>query len=724
MESQSTLSPKPATMSVSQTLFQQVATRASTDPFKKYLSSMLSGHRPIVETKCPSSTSSAPQQPQEDRDLRCQQADPVPETAQQCIQQYEHSSGEKVHEIAEKVRGADARSTSAKPSDVKLTDTAGLLEAGAMDMRQRDCRRDGQRVHTQPTFLEFGERKESLQHITERDDFVATKDRTRHEDKRTSDTDVLVKENPAMYCVEGRGKHSPGHKVNELTECERHEGDSRMHRSEDSSRERGGSSVVNQSLPHNGQVGGRFDTRCSDRGRRRIASPAAFRDSCRKIKRVEKSKLWLAPRRRGAVRPPLTKPDIQVDPMPLWKKQAPFLYGLLACQSHPFNPIAIQWCSGFAMSRGSLLQRLIMSIHGKSDEARHPLVLCAVRLPWDESRFGALHDLFDRGSLDVSTVDSLKLQLSARVQVTHMVHVTEPVRQIEHSPFHQHLFASQSAAGKVLVHDLSTWHGAGREDAATKGPYQPAQNLAHACAPSTTQAARGLAWSPCEHSRLISASHQGTVALWDLDRGALLASFVREEGEVVTDLSFSKREPSLFVSCFMDGSVCLWDVRRSGEGPVAGIRASDANAACAQIGCCGSNELVAVGHTEGGAKLWDPRHLKHCLHHLAWTAGGATSSVSWAPTVPGAVATTDSLGHVVLWDLSRIGDRQTEIEAQDGPPELVFVHGGHISATVTGATWSKDAPWLIATAAHSRPRSDGDQQGELQLWRPADGLLS
>lgn len=31
-----------------------------------------------------------------------------------------------------------------------------------------------------------------------------------------------------------------------------------------------------------------------------------------------------------------------------------------------------------------------------------------------------------------------------------------------------------------------------------------------------------------------------------------------------------------------------------------------------------------------------------------------------------------------IWDLSRIGDEQTPEEEEDGPPELLFVHGGHI----------------------------------------------
>jgi histone-binding protein RBBP4 len=34
---------------------------------------------------------------------------------------------------------------------------------------------------------------------------------------------------------------------------------------------------------------------------------------------------------------------------------------------------------------------------------------------------------------------------------------------------------------------------------------------------------------------------------------------------------------------------------------------------------------------------------------------------------------------LMVWDLSRIGDEQSPDDAEDGPPELLFIHGGHTS---------------------------------------------
>lgn len=32
-----------------------------------------------------------------------------------------------------------------------------------------------------------------------------------------------------------------------------------------------------------------------------------------------------------------------------------------------------------------------------------------------------------------------------------------------------------------------------------------------------------------------------------------------------------------------------------------------------------------------------------------------------------------------VWSLSRIGEEQNPEDAEDGPPELLFIHGGHTS---------------------------------------------
>lgn len=50
-------------------------------------------------------------------------------------------------------------------------------------------------------------------------------------------------------------------------------------------------------------------------------------------------------------------------------------------------------------------------------------------------------------------------------------------------------------------------------------------------------------------------------------------------------------------------------------------------------------------------------------------------NVRWAPFSSTLLATSGSDRRVLLWDLSRLGDEVDE--ENEGPPELVFAHGGH-----------------------------------------------
>lgn len=51
-----------------------------------------------------------------------------------------------------------------------------------------------------------------------------------------------------------------------------------------------------------------------------------------------------------------------------------------------------------------------------------------------------------------------------------------------------------------------------------------------------------------------------------------------------------------------------------------------------------------------------------------------------------------------VWDLSKIGEEQTTEDAEDGPPELLFIHGGH-TAKISDFSWNPNEPWVICSVS-------------------------
>ena len=57
---------------------------------------------------------------------------------------------------------------------------------------------------------------------------------------------------------------------------------------------------------------------------------------------------------------------------------------------------------------------------------------------------------------------------------------------------------------------------------------------------------------------------------------------------------------------------------------------------------------------------------------------------------------------------------QAPEEAEDGPPELLFIHGGH-TAKVSDFAWSPSDEWVVASVA---------EDNILQIWQMAENIYA
>lgn len=62
--------------------------------------------------------------------------------------------------------------------------------------------------------------------------------------------------------------------------------------------------------------------------------------------------------------------------------------------------------------------------------------------------------------------------------------------------------------------------------------------------------------------------------------------------------------------------------------------------------------------------------------------------------------------------LAKIGDEQSVEDAEDGPPELIFIHSGHTNR-IADFSWNDSDPWVITSVA---------DDNVCQVWQMASTL--
>lgn len=124
-----------------------------------------------------------------------------------------------------------------------------------------------------------------------------------------------------------------------------------------------------------------------------------------------------------------------------------------------------------------------------------------------------------------------------------------------------------------------------------------------------------------------------------------------------------------------------------------------------------SEHMLATGSADKTVALWDMRNLKTKLHSLE----GHTEEVyqvAWSPHNETILASSSSDRRLHVWDLSKIGEEQSPEDAEDGPPELLFIHGGH-TAKIADFSWNSNDAWVISSVA---------EDNILQVWQMAENI--
>lgn len=233
-----------------------------------------------------------------------------------------------------------------------------------------------------------------------------------------------------------------------------------------------------------------------------------------------------------------------------------------------------------------------------------------------------------------------------------------------------------------------------------------------------TKEGYGLSWNPRDEGKLISGAEDKIICMWDIQasdirNGGNLESLSQYEGhtEVVEDVAWHTHHKSVFGSVGDDRKLMIWDTReKDRKKPLHKVDAHKGEINCVSFNPF-SEFILATGSTDRTVALWDFRNLSNKIHSFENHADEILQ-VEWSPFNEAILASASSDRRVNVWNLAKIGEEQDPEDAEDGPPELLFIHGGHTNK-VSDFSWNQNEPWVMASVA---------EDNILQIWCMADHI--
>ncbi|EGD82175.1 histone-binding protein RBBP4 [Salpingoeca rosetta] len=390
----------------------------------------------------------------------------------------------------------------------------------------------------------------------------------------------------------------------------------------------------------------------------------------------------------------------------IWKKNTPFLYDMVMTHALEWPSLTAQWLPDVTRPEGKdySTHRIILGTHTSGDEPNY-LIVANVQLPNSDATIDARK--YDDEKGEYGGFGSVAGKVEVKVRMNH----PGEVHRARYMPQNPHIIATKTPQPDVLIYDI------------TKHPSQPKAGDEEVNCQlrlrGHTKEGYGLSWNLHKDGHLLSAADDMLVCLWDINQGTtgdnVLDATTKFSGHsaIVEDVQWHALHDSLFGSVGDDCFLNIWDTRvGDSTRPRHSIKAHDR-----EVNCLSFNPfceyILATGSADETVALWDMRNLKVKLFSLE-SHTNEIFQVQWSPHYETILASSGTDRRVHVWDLSKIGDDQSAEDAEDGPPELLFVHGGHTSK-ISDFSWNPNDPWVVASVA---------EDNIMQIWQMAENIYN
>ncbi|KAK7750232.1 Histone acetyltransferase type B subunit 2 [Diatrype stigma] len=390
-----------------------------------------------------------------------------------------------------------------------------------------------------------------------------------------------------------------------------------------------------------------------------------------------------------------------------WKKNSPFLYDMILSTALTWPTLTVQWFPDVKEPEGKnvRIHRVLVGTH-TSDSSTMPnyVQIAEVEIPKSVRPNARDYDE-DRGEIGgYGKTDTPPMKWNIVQKIDH----PSEVNKARYCPQNPDLIATLAVNGEILIFDR------------TKHSSEPNGKVnAQIKLEGHNQEGFGLDWNPHVEGSLASGSEDQTVCLWDLktlqNDSTILKPARRytHHTNIVNDVQYHPISKNFIGSVSDDLTLQILDVRQPSTSQSSLVAKDGHSDAINALAFNPSTEvLVATASADNTIGIWDLRNVKEKVHTLEGHQDAVTS-ISWHPREAGILGSASYDRRIIFWDLSRVGEEQQPDDQEDGPPELLFMHGGHTNH-LADFSWNLNDPWLVASAA---------EDNMLQIWKVAESIV-